>query len=400
MDELKQALEEINKTWHEFKATLEQRDEEIKKYGQALADTEQKLERMNERMNELELALKRPPVNAGSEDKQTGGLEAKLWRVYLGKDEVAAEEKQAAFKAFLDYLRKGAVSNELKTELKVLNTADDNAGGYLAPPQFVARMIEDLVEVSPVRRVAQVMTITAREIQIPKRTGVIAAQWVGERGTVSDSEPKFGLETVRPKKLEASVPLTTEMIEDSAFDIEAYVRQNFAEQFAAAEGIAFISGSGNLQPEGLLTNSSVAEDTTGSASGLTYDGLVAVSHNLKAVYARNARFAFSLKTLGEIRKIKDANGNPIFAPMQAGAPSTVLGFPYEIWPDMPDVAANAYPVLFGDFRRAYIIVDRVSLSIMRDPYSRKKEGIIEITGYRRVTGQVVLPQAVRKLKVA
>jgi len=181
------------------------------------------------------------------------------------------------------------------------------------------------------------------------------------------------------------------------------MQSEFAEQFAKAEGTAFVSGDSIGKPEGLLTNSSVGESNSGHASTLLADGLITLVHSIKSEYGRNGSFVFNRGTLSAIRKLKDTAGQYVFQAgmsLQAGVPNTILGYPYVEATDMPDVGAGTYPVLFGDFRRAYMIVDRVALAVTRDPFTQATSGNVRYIARRRVGGQVIQAEAVVKQKVS
>ncbi|SVE23532.1 uncharacterized protein METZ01_LOCUS476386, partial [marine metagenome] len=155
------------------------------------------------------------------------------------------------------------------------------------------------------------------------------------------------------------------------------------------------------KPEGFMTNSSVGESVSGHASTILADGLITLVHAIKSEYASNATFVFNRTTLAAIRKLKDTAGQYVFQAgfsLQVGATNSVLGHPYVEATDMPSEGSNTYPVMFGDFRRAYMIVDRVQLAILRDPYTQATAGNVRYVARRRVGGQVVQAEAIVKLK--
>ena len=180
------------------------------------------------------------------------------------------------------------------------------------------------------------------------------------------------------------------------------MQSEFAEQFAKAEGAAFVSGNAVGKPEGFMTNSSVSSIDSGSNTAITGDNLISLVHNIKSEYGRNGTFVFNRSTLSAIRKLKDTAGQYVFQAgmsLQGGLTNTILGQPYVEATDMPSIAQNAFPVAYGDFRRAYMIVDRVSLAVLRDPFTQATTGNVRYIARRRVGGQVVLPEAINKLKV-
>jgi HK97 family phage major capsid protein len=239
---------------------------------------------------------------------------------------------------------------------------------------------------------------------MPTRSGTFAAQWVAEQGTRAETTGyTTGQEELPTHEMYALVDISEQLLEDAVFDVEAEMSGEFAEQFAKAEGTAFVSGNAVGKPEGILTNASIGTTNSGNASLLTADGLITLVHAIKSDYARNATFLFNRTTLAAIRKLKDTAGQYVFQPgMQiiAGVPNTILGYPYVETPDMPDVAANAKAVAFGDFRRGYMIVDRVSLAVLRDPFTQATSGNVRYVARRRVGGQVIMAEAIRLQVVA
>lgn len=277
----------------------------------------------------------------------------------------------------------------------MLAITPDTAGGYLAPVEYVREIIKGVTEMSPFRSVARVRQTAAKSIQVPKRTGQFAAQWAAERGTKSETTGLgYGLEELTAHEMYALVDITNQMMEDAACDMESEIRMEAEEQFALAEGTAFITGNGVGMPEGITVNSSVTTIASGHASLLTADGLLSLYYGLKTAYARNAVWALNRSTIAAVRKLKDGQGQYLWQPgIASGVPNAIHGAPYVEMPDMPSVAAGTKPVAFGDFSRAYVAVDRVSMEMLRDPFTQATSGAIRFIFRRRVGGQVVLPEA-------
>lgn len=391
--DIKDTIDKINREWEEMKVLLSGRGAaEEEKFGKRLRDTEAKLDEISNRIGQLELKLQRPRLGP---DEAKGELSA---------------EAVARKDAFLTWCRKGAdglapeqrkllYSTKNPDGQKLMTVSDDTTGGVFAPPELANELIRGIVEFSPVRSVVRVRTTSNRAVKVPKRTGTFSAVWVGETETRSETLGlTYAWEEIPTHEIYAFVDISNQDLEDADFDLEGEIRVEAVEQFAKAEGQAVIAGSGVKKPEGFLTNAAVAQDLSGVAGAISYDGMVDVSHNIKEGYLANAQFVFKLKTLGAIRKLKDSQGNPIWAPMVAGAPATVLGFPYTILQDMPDVGAANTPVAFGDFRRAYWMVDRVAIEVLRDPFTQATKGVTRFIIRKRVGGQVVLAEAIRKLK--
>jgi len=234
---------------------------------------------------------------------------------------------------------------------------------------------------------------------MPSRSATFSAAWVAEQGTRSETTGyTTQLEEIPTHEQYALVDISTQMLEDSVFNLEAEMQGEFAEQFAKNEGTAFVSGNSVGKPEGITVNSNVGTTNSGAAAALTGDGLIDLVHAIKTEYGRNGTFVFNRTTLAEIRQLKDSAGQYVFQAgmmLTAGVPNTILGYPYVEMPDMPDVAASAKPVAFGDFSRGYMIVDRISMSVLRDPFTQATSGNVRYVARARVGGQVVLPEAIR-----
>jgi HK97 family phage major capsid protein len=200
--------------------------------------------------------------------------------------------------------------------------------------------------------------------------------------------------------MQCTVPITMEQLRDSAFNMESEIFGDAQEAFAQKEGQGFISGTAVKQPEGILTNASVPYFAMGDASAITADGILDAQGSVKAGY--NLSYILNRKTLSRIRILRESSGrNYIWQPgMGSGMPAQIGGLPYLSVIDMPDIASNAFPIALGDWSRAYLVVDNLNMETIRDPLTRKREGLVEFTIYRRVGGQVILPEAILKLKVA
>lgn len=294
---------------------------------------------------------------------------------------------------------------EVTKEAKALNVSADTAGGYLAPTEYVMEIIKAVTLQSPARGLVRVRNTAMKSVQIPKRTGQFAAQRVAEQGTRSETTGlTYGLEELDAPEMYALIDISNQMLEDTAFDMEAEIREEASEQFAVKEGAEFVSGSGVGACEGILTNGSVAETVSGSATTIAdangqADGLLTLKHAIKSAYARNATWILNRTTIGSVRKLKDADKNYLWMPgIAQGRPNTIDGDPYAEFPDMPSEGGGLYPIAYGDFRRAYTLVDRVSMEMLRDPYTQATSGNIRFIFRRRVGGRVVLAEAIRKLK--
>lgn len=295
--------------------------------------------------------------------------------------------------------------DDVKAEYKALNVGTDTAGGYLAPTEYVAEIIKAVTLITPARAIVRVRQTANKSVQIPKRTGQFAAVRTTEQGTRAETTGlTYGLEEMTAGEMYALIDISNQMLEDSAFDMEAEIRLEASEQFAVKEGAEFVSGTGvSGTIEGFLTNGSVSETVSGSAAVIAdangvADGLLTLKYAIKTAYARNATWVMNRTTIGSVRKLKTSNKEYIWMPGINGQPNTIDGDPYVEMPDMPSEGANLYPIAYGDFRRAVTFVDRISMEMLRDPYTQATAGNIRFIFRRRVGGKVVLAEAIRKLK--
>jgi len=397
-EDIKTAVEGMATAFEEFKATNDARLAEIEKKGSSDPLVDEKLKNIEADLDRFE-DINQKLTLAQQEQK---GFSEKLenMEALLKRPEVSMETNQVdvAVKAFDKWLRKDKQGLEPE-EIKALTVSDDTQAGFLAPPEYVNELIKTLTEISPMRTIARVRQTSQKSVQMPSRTATFSAAWVAEQGTRSETTGyTTQLEEIPTHEQYALVDISNQMLEDSVFNLEAEMQEEFSTQFAKNEGNAFISGDSVGKPEGILTNSSVGTTNSGSGTLLTGDGLIDLVHAVKTPYGANGTFIFNRTTLAAIRGLKDGGGQYIFQAgmmLTAGVPNTILGYPYVEMPDMPDVAGSAKPVAFGDFARGYMIVDRVSLSVMRDPFTQATSGNVRYVARSRVGGQVVLAEALR-----
>ena len=397
-EDVKNAVEGMAKAFEEFKSTNDARLAEIEKKGSSDPLVEEKIKNIEADLDRFE-DINQKLTLAQQESKQ---VQDKLteFETLLKRPEAGVEAKQVdmSIKAFDKWLRKGKENMDVD-EVKALTVSDDTQAGFLAPPEYVRELIKTITEISPMRSIARVRQTSQKSVQMPSRTATFTAQWVAESGTRSETTGyTTQLEEIPTHELYALVDISEQELEDSVFNLEAEMQQEFADQFAKAEGLSMVSGSAVGRPEGVLTNSSVGTTNSGSGTALTGDGLIDLVHAVKSPYGANGTFIFNRTTLAAIRKLKDTAGQYVFQAgmmLTAGVPNTILGYPYVEMPDMPDVAGSAKPVAFGDFSRGYMVVDRVALSVLRDPFTQATSGNVRYVARRRVGGQVVLAEALR-----
>ncbi len=361
----------------------ESMENEIENAPEAKADpvvTPQELKAIKARMDKLEAKANRPlAANNNQPDGQNDNGERK---------------------AFGDYLRTGY--QDAPDHVKKALTVSTDAPGYiLAPEETSSEFIRNLVEFSPVRGIADVRSTGSHTVILPKRLTVTNAKWKGEAVASEASEPTFDQMEFSVKEMTTHVDVGNWLIEDASHDVEQEIRLALAEDFGAKEGLAFVNGSAALEPKGFMAEAGITNSLNGHAANLNADALIKLMYSLPGVYRNRGTWAMNGTTLAVIRTLKDGNGNYLWQPSyQAGQPETILGRPVVELLDMPDVAANAFPIIFGDFKAGYRIYDRIELQVRPNPYLLATEGMIRFHARRRVGAGVVRTDVFRKLKMA
>lgn len=412
---VKEAVTPVMTAFEEFKATNDARLKEIEKKGAAdtvitdklakieadlskaedanqkltLLDKQQKaLDELQKQFDQVEVMLKRATGGGNQETKQNrvgDWARAVVTAHTMGVANLAEDQRK--------------LLDDIRTEYKALSVVPDTAGGYLAPSEYVREIIKTVTEISPVRSLVRVRQTAAKSVQLPRRTGQFAAQWVAEQGTKSETTGlAYGLDEIPTHEFYALVDISNQMLEDSAFSMDSEISMESAEQFALAEGTAFVSGNGVGKPQGFLSNGSVGTTNSGAATTITADGLLSLKYAIKSAYQASASWVMKRATISSVRKLKDGNGNYLWQPgLAQGRPNTLDGDPYVEVPDMPSEGAGLKPVAYGDWRRAYTWVDRIAMEMLRDPYTQATSGNVRFIMRKRVGGQVTLAEAIRVL---
>jgi HK97 family phage major capsid protein len=298
-----------------------------------------------------------------------------------------------------------------------LTSQSNPDGGYTVIPYFTDSITRRIYDVSPLRRLARVVPIGTGALTELVDADQAAAEWVGEEeGRPETASPKLGQLEIPAREIYAAPKITQTLLDDSNIDLANWLVEKVGDRLGLKEGQAFVAGDGVKRPRGFLTYAKSADDDgarpwgtlqyvpSGNASGFTTspspgDCLIDLVYTMKATFRPGAVWLMNRKTAGTIRKFKDGDGNYIWhESMQAGQPSLLLGHPVELDENMPNVAAGAFPIAFGDFRRGYTIVDRHATRVVRDPYSAKPYVVFYC--YRRVGGAVNDFEAIKLLKIS
>ena len=319
-------------------------------------------------------------------------------------------------KAFGAYLRSGDDDGlrGLVLEGKAMSTAVAADGGYLVDPQTADSIRSMLVSTSSLRAIANVVQIDATSFDVLIDRSEVGSGWATEAAATSETAtPTIERISIKLHELSAMPKASQRLLDDSAFDVEGWLASKIATRFIRAEASAFINGTGVDQPKGILLPTKVANASwtwgnlgyipTGAAADFAttnaVDCIISLVYALGADYRANASFIMNSKTAGAVRKMKDADGRFMWSDgLAAAEPARLMGYPVLICEDMPDIAANAYAIAFGDFKAAYTIAERPDLRILRDPFSAKPNVLFYAS--KRVGGDVTDFAAIKLLKIA
>ena len=397
--EMKEAYGELMHTFESFK---QGNDERLKQIEKRSVDplTEEKVDRLNRAVEEQKRTLDEM-VLAGQ-------------RPALGTRAAMTSDSREHKSAFERYVRNGDAHALARFETKALSSQSDPDGGYLVPRETESAIDRVLAKVSPMRAISSVRQIGASTYRKPITTTGADYGWVGEQASRAETAaPQISIVEFPAMELYAMPAATQAMLDDSLADIEQWLAGEVQATFAEQEGAAFISGDGVNRPRGFLTYTIVADASwawnkigyiaSGGAGAFAAsnpsDALVDLAYAPRQGYRANASWVMNRKTEAAVRKFKDGQGNYIWQPgVAAGSPATLLGYPVAEAEDMPDIAANSYSVAFGDFARGYLIVDRVGVRVLRDPYSAKPYVLFYTT--KRVGGGVQNFEAIKLMKFA
>jgi len=283
--------------------------------------------------------------------------------------------------------------------VNALQIGTDSEGGYLVPDEYERTLVEALEEENVFRQLAKVIRTSSGDRKIPVVATKGTASWIDEEGAYLESDDSFGQVSIGAYKVGTMIKVSEELLNDSVFDLEAYISREFARRIGAKEEEAFFTGDGSGKPLGVLAATGGAEIgvTAASATAITADELIDLFYSLKAPYRRNAVWVLNDSTIKAIRKLKDNQGQYLWQPsLTAGAPDLLLGKPVRTSAYMPAIAADAKTVAFGDFSY-YWIADRQGRSFKRLNELYAATGQVGFLASQRVDGKLVLPEAIKVL---
>ena len=357
-------------------------------------------------------ALERQDEDVAQLREEMAQLKARMDAQAIAGARPALSGAKSQSSPFVDnYLRKGM---EAGVELKAMVGTSDAAGGYAVPEEIDAAIDRTLKSISPIRAIANVVKVGSAGYRKLVTAGGTPSGWVAEDAARPETDTPSFIEIAPPfGELYANPAASQAMLDDAAFDVEAWLAQEIATEFARAEGAAFVNGSGVNRPKGFLSApTSAAVDgvrafgtlqfiTSGAAGGFAaanpQDRLIDLVQALRPPYRQGAVFVMNSATASAIRKFKTSDGAFLWQPgLVAGQPDTLLGYPLVEAEDMPDIAADSLSVAFGNFKAGYLIAERTETQILRDPFTHKP--FVHFYATKRIGGQVSNSEAIKLMK--
>lgn len=388
--EIKALIDNLQKAFHDFKAEHTKQLDAVKA-GLPTSDAMAKVDKVSADLESLQAAVDEANIKLAASQMGVNGAKP-----------LRDAEYSDAFNA---HFKRGDVN-------AALNKGEAEEGGYLTPIEWDRSITNKLVVISPMRQLCQVQSVSKAGFSKLFNLGGTASGWVGE----TDNRPqtntgKFASLTFGHGEIYANPAATQQLLDDSEIDLEAWLAGEVNTEFSKQEGPAFVAGDGEKKPFGILTYvdgganakkhpfGSIGVVASGAAAGITSDGVIDLIYDLPSAFTGNARFTMNRNTQRQVRKLKDGQGNYLWQPsFVAGQPAMLAGYPVAEVPDMPDVVANSTPILFGDFKQTYLIIDRIGVRVLRDPYTAKPYVLFYTT--KRVGGGLLNPEPMRAMKIA
>lgn len=384
-------------TWDAMKKLL---DEKVDERGTMTAEDAAQYDRMEQEIDDISAQIERQQRAEKLENAMNKPVRKEIKNDVRGGETKNAGPRgtEAYNAAFWDFMRIGnaAMTPEIRNSLKV---GTDANGGYLVPEEFEKTLIEALDEGNIFRQFAHKIT-TSGDRQIPMVLSRGTAEWIEEEAEYPESDVEFGQTYLRAYKVATRIKISEELMADSAFNMAAFIAKEFGRRIGAAEEQAFFTGNGVGKPTGILHDTGAQIGVTaGAADKITGDEVIDLYYSLRAPYRRKAVFITHDSVMKALRKLKDGNQQYIYQPaLTANTPDTLMGRPVHTSQYMPEVASGNKVMMFGDLSH-YWIADRAGYSFKRLNELYAANGQIGFIASKRVDGKLLLPEAVKVLKM-
>lgn len=396
-----EVVDAFDEFMHAFEAFKETNDERLAQIEQQVGADVVTVEKMSRIERSLD-----------SQQSRVDDLLLKAKRPTLGQSATASREMLEHKRAFHSYVRHGTEDNLKILESKAWSVSSLPDGGYLVPEELETEISRRLSVVSPIRSIAGIKQVSGSLYKRPFAIKGAESGWVGE------SDPRAETLTPTLEQLEfptmelyAMPAATATLLDDAATDVDQWIAEEVETAFAEQEGLAFISGDGINKPRGFLDYPTVSEQNwswgnvgyvpTGAPGDFSpvdpFDTFIFLSYALRAPYRKNAVWVMNRTVQAFARRFKDADGNYIWQPPSGiGAAASILNHPIVEAEDMPAPSQDSMSIAFGDFNRGYLIVDRLGVRVLRDPFSKKPFVLFYTT--KRIGGGVLDYNAIKFMK--
>ncbi|MCU1787513.1 phage major capsid protein [Pectobacterium polaris] len=392
--DVEQVAQELQAKFDAFKEKNDKRLEAVEQEKGKLAG---EVETLNGKLSELDELKSALEEELKQVKRPGGGTESKA----------AAEHKSA----FMQFVRKGQEDGLRELEQKALQTGADADGGYAVPEELDRTLLDVLKNQVIMRQEANVITVGTSDYKKLVNLHGAGSGWVGETDDRPATDtPKLAQIVPFMGELYGNPQATQTMLDDAFFNVEEWINSELALEFAEKEEVGFTTGNGTLKPKGFLAYPSVLTDDktrafgtlqhilSGAAAGITADAIIKLVYTLRKVHRTGAKFMMNNNSLFQVRILKDSDGNYLWRPgLELDQPSTLAGYGVAENEQMPDVAADAKSIAFGNFKRGYTIVDRIGTRVLRDPYTNKP--YVGFYTTKRTGGMLADSQAIKLLQI-
>ncbi|MBX9759142.1 MAG: phage major capsid protein [Beijerinckiaceae bacterium] len=392
-------LGDLHRAFAAFREANDERMAQIETRLSSDVVTEEKLTRIDRALDETRRRL---------DSQIVGKARPRLSGAGVNEDADRNEHKGA----FRSYMRSGDSAGLKAMEEKAMSAGSGPDGGFLVPQPAEREILQRLANISPIRAIASVREISTATFRKAFPVGAPVAGWAGEADPrAQTTSPQLADMSFPAMELFAMPAATQTLLDDAAVDVEQWLAEEIDTVFAEQEGSAFVTGDGVNKPTGFLSYpvsthaawswGKLGYTATGAAGAFAAsnpsDQIIDLIYALRAGYRQNARFVMNRKTQSAIRKLKSSGGDYLWQPpASAGQDASLMGFPLTEAENMPDIGADARAIAFGDFRRGYLVVDRLGVRVLRDPYSAKPYVLFYTT--KRVGGGVQDFDAIKLMK--
>lgn len=395
MNQILKLREERANTWEMAKAFLESHRD---KDGMVSAEDSAVYDRMEEKVVALGKEIERLERQRNIDDDLNKTIDTALkgnpGAGLMKPDEKKGRASDAYTKAFWQAFRGKGNIQEVKDTLTI---GSDPEGGYLVPDEYEHTLVEALLEENFFRGLAHTIRTSSGDHTIPVVASHGEAAWMEEGSAYPESDDTFSQVNLGAHKLGTAIRVSEELMNDSVFDLESYITQEFARRIGTKEEEAFLVGDGNHKPLGVFQGAEVG--VTAAKTAITFDDMMDLYHSLRTPYRRNASWILNDSTVKAIRKLKDNNGNYIWQPsVQVGQPDRILSLPYRTSSFVPELAAGNKVIALGDYSY-YWIADRQGRKFKRLSELYAANGQIGFLASERVDGRLILPETVKVLEI-